>query len=476
MRNDVMDRAAGVLLGQACGDALGVPHEFGPALGDDVELAMTGGGPFGFAPGEYSDDTAMAVCIAQVAATGADLTTEAALRDVAARFLVWGRGAKDVGNQTRAVFSLTAEPASMRDAAAEYARTHERSAGNGALMRTAVVALSRPDDRAATAAGAAAVASLTHADPLAVESCVLWTEAVRVAVTTGALDLAGGLDLLPEDRRVEWASWIDAATGTDPRTFRDGNGFTVTALQAAWAAITWTPGDDAQHFAAAVGNAVRTGHDTDTVAAIAGGLLGARWGQSAVPSRWTRVLHGYPGLRARDLVSLSVMTVRRGTADGHGWPTGGRIASPLYSSAARVAVPHPHDAGVVLGSVTALPDHGCDAVVSLCRLGTEDVPAGVAVEDHVEVRLIDSDVADDNPHLDFVLRDAAEVVADLRAEGMTVFVHCVAAHQRTPSVALAYSLRLGVPRTQAAADVLAALPSARGSGRVWNSLAGPGRR
>lgn len=111
------DRAAGVLLGQACGDALGVPHEFGPSLADDVVLKMSGGGPFGFAPGEYSDDTAMAVCTAQVAATGADLTSERALTDVAARFLRWGQDAKDIGDQTRAVFARTAQPAQMPTAA-----------------------------------------------------------------------------------------------------------------------------------------------------------------------------------------------------------------------------------------------------------------------------------------------------------------------------------------------------------------------
>ncbi len=292
--------------GQACGDALGVPHEFGPSLADDVTLHMSGGGPFGFAPGEYSDDTAMAVCIAQVAATGADLTSERAVTDVAARFLRWGQDAQDVGNQTRAVFARTAQPAQMPATAEEYARTHEHSAGNGALMRTAVVGLSRLLDRDATAAAAAAVARLTHPDPLAIESCVLWSEAVRVAVVTGELDLLAGLDLLPASSRSRWRTWIDASTGVDPRTFRDGNGFTVTALQAAWAAITWTPGDGTQHLRRATENAVRTGNDT--VAAIACGLLGARWGRSAIPEEWASGVHGYPSMRARDLVALTPST------------------------------------------------------------------------------------------------------------------------------------------------------------------------
>ncbi len=66
---------------------------------------MKGGGPFGFAPGEYSDDTSMAVCIAEVAATGIDLTSEEALDAIASNFLTWAAQSKDVGSQTRQVFA-----------------------------------------------------------------------------------------------------------------------------------------------------------------------------------------------------------------------------------------------------------------------------------------------------------------------------------------------------------------------------------
>ena len=76
--------------------------------------------------------------------------------------------------------------------------------------------------------------------------------------------------------------------------------------KSAWAAITWTPPDHPSgHLVEATKNAVRAGNDTDTVAAIAGGLLGARWGASAVPARWRRILHGYPGLTGERLVGLA---------------------------------------------------------------------------------------------------------------------------------------------------------------------------
>ena len=79
-----MDRACGVLLAAACGDALGAGYEFGSAALDGPP-GMIGGGLGGFAPGEWTDDTAQAVAIAEVAATGVDLRSEEALTSIARR-------------------------------------------------------------------------------------------------------------------------------------------------------------------------------------------------------------------------------------------------------------------------------------------------------------------------------------------------------------------------------------------------------
>ena len=64
------------------------------------------------------------------------------------------------------------------------------------------------------------------------------------------------------------------------------------------------------HLRLALDAAVRGGYDTDTVAAIAGGLLGAVYGASAVPAEWRRVLHGWPGLATRGLVALASRIVK----------------------------------------------------------------------------------------------------------------------------------------------------------------------
>ena len=67
------------------------PYEFGPPRGPELEVAMVGGGSFGWEPGEWTDDTSMAIAIAEVAATGADLRDEEALDALVRRWHEWMR-------------------------------------------------------------------------------------------------------------------------------------------------------------------------------------------------------------------------------------------------------------------------------------------------------------------------------------------------------------------------------------------------
>lgn len=320
LTDDQLDRAAGVLLGQAAGDALGVPYEFVPEhrlprLGDatDGRAEMLGGGLGDYAPGEYSDDTQMAVIIAEVSSRGLDLTSAEALDQIADGFIAWAADRPaDIGIQTAKVLRGTSpgpgSADSIRRACAALAAAGERTGGNGALMRTGIVGLTHLHDRQATARAARAVAELTHADPDAGDSCVLWSEAVRVAVLDGRFAVDSGLDLLPAERRQLWADRLEAAARGE-RDRAASNGWTVAALQDAWTAIASTPGSQLEP---ALHAAVRTGNDTDTVAAIAGALLGARWGASAVPAAWRDLVHGIGGRRAADLERLARDTTTSG--------------------------------------------------------------------------------------------------------------------------------------------------------------------
>ena len=110
------DRSVGVLIATAAGDALGAGYEFDGPMAADAPVDMIGGGLGPFAPGEWTDDTSMAVAIAETAATGADLRDESAADDIVARWYEWSRTAKDIGVQTSRVLSAAARAEERRPA------------------------------------------------------------------------------------------------------------------------------------------------------------------------------------------------------------------------------------------------------------------------------------------------------------------------------------------------------------------------
>ncbi|TPW73211.1 ADP-ribosylglycohydrolase family protein [Schumannella sp. 10F1B-5-1] len=310
----MLDRAAGVIVGQACGDALGAGYEFGPPL-DETNAVELGGGlnTMGWDVGEWTDDTSMAIPLLDAAADGSRFDDAASLGAVIESWRVWARDARDVGIQIRAVLADVAHPdeTSARAAAERLHRERGRSGGNGSLMRTGPVALaflgggaggglgSEPEvaTLAALAAAARRVSELTHWEADAGDACALWSVAIRHAVLTGDLDVRVGLAVLPADRAARWGALLDEAEARHPRDFEQ-NGWVVHALQGAWSAISHGQGP-----VDALERAVRGGRDTDTVAAIAGQLLGAAHGASAFPDEWRARLHGWPDLRDADLVA-----------------------------------------------------------------------------------------------------------------------------------------------------------------------------
>ena len=482
LRPDQVDRAAGVLLGAACGDALGAGYEFGvsspPPVGQ--RPAMIGGGLGNFAPGEWTDDTAQTYAVAQVAARRFELRSVEALDEIARGLGDWYAGRPpDIGVLTRKVLHAAgAHPtaqALVSAANAEHARTGH-TAGNGSLMRTSAVALAHLHDEAAVLVEAAmGVSALTHADPRAGEACALWCLAIRHAVLTGTFDgVRQAMHELPAGSRDFWRDRLDEAESKDPSAFTP-NGFVVTALQAAWSAIVHTPAPRHDPAAGSFGcgqvldaleTAIRIGNDTDTVASIAGALLGARWGASAFPAEWRGMVHGWRDARADDLVDLALLTVNRGP-DSIGWPGTEYIDYRHWPGHDSWAV-HPHDPKVYLSGASALDDLPDDvtAVVSLCRLGSTQVPTHVT---HADFRLLDTTTAD-NPNLEFVIDDAARTVARLRNAGETVLLHCVAAKSRTPTVGARYAVLRGVEVETALSEVCTALPSAAPNSALVDAL------
>lgn len=466
------DRACGVLLASAVGDALGAGYEFGTATYHGWP-AMIGGGLGGFAPGEWTDDTAQALAIAAVAATGADLRDSQALDAIAANFAAWYAGnPPDVGIQTGRVLRIAGPDATAAAMTAAARAVHDRtgrSAGNGSLMRTAPVALAHLDDPTALVEAAMAVSALTHHQDIACEAAALWCLMIRHTVLTGDLPDFDTWDGFTElgARASSGTDWraVLAEAEARPASHFSVNGWAVGALQAAWSAIVQTsvPGDlPCRHLQTALATAIGIGEDTDTVAAIAGALLGARWGASAVPQQWSAIVHGWSpdgDAHGPDLVRLAQLTAQGGRSMGRsGWPTCDYMDYRGWGGESTY-VAHPLVEGVWIGGALPLDDLSAeiDAVVSLCRVGVTQVPPGLT---HHVVRLLDTDAAD-NPNIEFVIDDAARTVLSLREEGKRVFLHCVAAHSRTPTVAVRVAMLAGASLGDATRAVLGALPMAQ---------------
>ncbi|MFJ9060919.1 ADP-ribosylglycohydrolase family protein [Streptomyces sp. NPDC102409] len=294
----------GAVVGSAVGDALGAPFEFGlpgvySARFPDGDGTMCGGG--GWDPGEATDDTQMAVLVGESLLERGGLD----LPDMFGRFRRWAAGEpKDIGLQTEDVLT-SGDPWDL--AAALHFQVNARAAGNGSLMRatTSAVYFARAG-RAATMDAARRIAALTHGDRAAWEGTAVFHALVRVALEGGdpLAVVDGTLAEVDAAHRERWASALTPDWQPDDAT--EFNGAVWPCLATAVWALRTTDG-----FEAALSAAVDVGGDTDTVAAVTGGLAGAVYGIGAVPERWTRPLHvplpGYGGrvLRAGDLEDLA---------------------------------------------------------------------------------------------------------------------------------------------------------------------------
>ncbi|MFF8714477.1 ADP-ribosylglycohydrolase family protein [Streptomyces sp. NPDC015184] len=299
------DRVAGAVVGSAVGDALGAPFEFGPtgvytARFPDGVGTMCGGG--GWDPGEATDDTQMAVLVAEslLECGGLDLP------DMFDRFRRWAAAEpKDIGLQTEQVLT---DDAPWDLAAALHFQVNGRAAGNGSLMRAAGSAVYfAAGGRAATMDAARRIAALTHGDRAAWEGTAVLHELIRVALDGGdPLDaVPAALDLVHEGHRGRWA--VVLAPDWHPDAATEFNGAVWPCLGTAlWALRT------GRTYEEAVAAAVDVGGDTDTVAAVTGGLAGAVHGFGAIPPRWTETLHvPLPGFGDRVLGTADLVDLAR---------------------------------------------------------------------------------------------------------------------------------------------------------------------
>ncbi|WP_435125525.1 ADP-ribosylglycohydrolase family protein [Halobaculum sp. D14] len=283
-------RAAGCLLGLACGDALGRPVEFRTQSSVAAEhgrvTEMLGDGTHGQPAGTVTDDTELALCIARSLAENGGFDGA----DVARRFVDWLDGDPfDVGGMTADALGRIRDGADWRDAGdAVWAdRPEGQNAGNGSLMRCAPYAVAFRSDRRRLAEAAAASSAITHADPRCVESCVALTAVVADLLSGAAPAAALGTALsLAADRDAPTEIRDALAAADDPAAVSlDNSGYVVHTLETALHdGLTADSAEDA------IARAASRGGDADTVAAVAGAVAGARFGADALPPRWLNEL------------------------------------------------------------------------------------------------------------------------------------------------------------------------------------------
>ncbi|MEZ0166809.1 ADP-ribosylglycohydrolase family protein [Kineococcus sp. LSe6-4] len=423
---DRQHRVMGALVGSAVGDALGAPFEFGPpdafsarfpTAARGVRTEMCGGGPLGWEPGEFTDDTQMALLLAQSLVAHRELDGA----DVFDHFRTWAQaGPPDIGVQTSAVL-LSGLP--WDAAAVEHVRAGHRAAGNGSLMRTTPAALFFAGaGREATVDAARRQSALTHGDPAAGEGCALFHEALRALLEERDVDAAvtETVPLIAEPHREKWARTCHRDWTPDRAT--ESNGAVWPTLGSALWALR-----NSRTFEEALRLVVDLGGDTDTVGCVTGALAGARAGITGIPVRWTSLVHGrIPGFggrvwELRDLQHLAAQ-LAGDVGDLHE-PTPSRGLEPVEVTDGVWAC----DLDGARGSDRDL------AVVSLCRTG------GRFGHDVQRFAYLTDD--DTNTELVTVLDDVLADIAALRADGKRVLVHCHAGASRTGLVLRAWLVR-----------------------------------
>jgi ADP-ribosyl-[dinitrogen reductase] hydrolase len=307
----IRDRAIGALLGLAVGDAVGTTLEF--KTRDSVPLLtdMIGGAPFGLQAGQWTDDTAMALALADSLAANPNLDE----RDLMSRFVNWHEHGTysctgrcfDIGITTRQALSRWKQSGNPIAGS-----TDPQSAGNGSLMRLSAVAVRHWNDRPTLRDVAARQSRTTHAAPEAVDACIAYVDMIADAIEGQMRS-----DVMCGHRSRNYAGQIDPIVsgswrGRDRKAVKS-SGYVAHALEASLWSIGRT-GD----FRSAILTAANLADDADTTAAITGQLAGALYGYVGIPVVWRDKVAWQPRLitMAEGLLDRS-LDPRAGTHNHH---------------------------------------------------------------------------------------------------------------------------------------------------------------
>lgn len=276
---ETVDRYKGCLLGLAIGDAVGTSVEFSERGTFTPVTDMTGGGPFRLKAGQWTDDTSMALCLAQslLDKDGFDPA------DQLDKYLLWYHEGYyssnghcfDIGGTTRKglrSYELTGVPL-MDD-------SNENSSGNGCIMRLAPVPMFFASDREEAIHLSGQSSRTTHGARKAIQCSQLFSEVLVNALTgLSKQDILANVGSYPEYPEID-----QIAKGAYLKKNVDaiqGSGYVVPALEAALWSFAVT-----ENYRDAILTAVNLGDDTDTTAAICGQVAGAHYGLAGIPLEW----------------------------------------------------------------------------------------------------------------------------------------------------------------------------------------------
>lgn len=278
-----LDRFRGCLLGLAVGDAVGTTVEFQRRGSFPPMTDMVGGGSFRLEPGQWTDDTSMALCLATSLLARNDFDP----LDQMDRYLNWYRNG--YLSSTGHCFDIGT---TIRRALEEYERTGDPfsgatdpfSAGNGSLMRLAPVPLFFFPDLEKMTYFAGESSRTTHGALACLEACQLFAEMLFRALSGRGREEV----LLNPTVKISSSEIAAIASGEYRQKPMDqirGTGYVVESLEAALWCFYQT-----EAFDAAILQAANLGEDADTTAAICGQIAGAFYGESRIPAKWLETL------------------------------------------------------------------------------------------------------------------------------------------------------------------------------------------
>lgn len=282
------DSAVGALLGLACGDALGRPVEFRFAESIQNQYGtvtdMVGDGTHGKPAGTVTDDTDLALCIAR------SLTEHGGFdgQDVADRFREWyERGPFDVGLMTADAIREYGEGTSWRAAGQEvwHRRAEGENAGNGSVMRCAPYAVAFADDPETLVEVSKQSSAITHHDPRCTYGCAILNLTMAGSLRDEDDPLSDALARVENDAPDELVETVRLVPDLVGESQLQTSGYVVHTLQTAlYDALTADSAEDA------IVRAVNRGGDADTIGAVTGALVGARFGAHTLPDRWLDIV------------------------------------------------------------------------------------------------------------------------------------------------------------------------------------------